>query len=67
LLARVASGFGEFFQDVLQSGQADFGRGVFFGFDGSSAGGVLEEFADGAAEVGGSNIPWGWRVGVERT
>jgi len=56
LLARVASGFGEFAEDVFQCGKADVIGDVFLRLDFITSRFVAEEIGDGAAEVGGYGV-----------
>ena len=67
LLARVASGFGEFFEDVLESGKTDLWGDVFFQFDGSAPSGVLHQLGDGATDIRRHAVHEGVALGVHGT
>ena len=53
LLARVAAGFGEFGEDVLERRQADIVADIFLQVDLLAGGVVGEQFLDLAADIGG--------------
>ena len=67
LLARVAAGLGEFFEDVLQGRETDLRCDVFFQFDGSAPSGVLHQLGDRAADIRRHAVDEGVALGVHGT